>query len=71
MTGKWYVMYKGENVNQEIYSAKTLSECLKLARVYKAVRELNTGRLCHGVYVAKCGGTPMQHCIDGTQAHYV
>ena len=71
MPGKWYVMYKGEIVNREIYSAKTLSECLKLARVYKAVRELNTGRICHGVCAVKCGGVPMQHHIDGTQSHYV
>lgn len=71
MSGKWYVMHKGMIIDSHFYSSDTLSECLKLARAYKALRELNTGRICHGVCAVKCGGVPMQHHIDGTQSHYV
>ena len=68
--GKWYVMNNGAIVD-DFYSADKLGEALALAKVYMALRELNTGRTCRGVTVVKCGGVPMQHHIDGTQTHYV
>ena len=68
--GKWYVMNNGAIVN-ELYSADKLGDALKLAKIYKALRELNTRCAVSRVTVVKCGGVPMQYNIDGTQTHYL
>lgn len=66
----WYVMHNGCIVG-DCYSDARLGKALALARIYKALRELNTGHKCRRVTVVKCGGVPLRHHIDGTQTHYV
>lgn len=68
--GKWCVM-DNDAIVGEFYSADKLGRALALAKIYKALQELNTGRACRRVTVVKCGGVPMQHHIDGTRTHYV
>lgn len=69
--GRWIVFNGDRIVDREFYAADTLGDALALGRMYKALAELNTGRVHNRVNVVKCGGTPLQHHIDGTQTHYV
>ena len=68
--GKWYVLNNGAIVN-DFYSADNLGDALTLAKIYKALRELNTRCAVSRVTVVKCGGVPMRRHIDGTQTHHV
>ena len=71
---KWYVTYRGVVINEAVYASTKLGEALALARLYKALREDATGRVCVGVYVAKMDGErgePLHQVADGTQRHYI
>ena len=71
---KWYVTYRGNIIDEAVYASVKLGEALALARLYRALREENTGRVCVGVYVVKMDGErgePLHRVADGTQRHYV
>lgn len=69
---KWYVATKRGIVDEDVYSADTLAECMRLARVYDEHRRINRpyGAFFRPVFAVKIDDKG-NWGADNTQPHYV
>lgn len=68
---KWYVATKRGIVDEDVYSADTLAECMRLARVYDAHRRINHPCLAFRPVFAVKIDDKGNWGADNTQRHYV
>lgn len=72
VNGKWYVATKRGIVDEDVYSADTLAECMRLARVYDELRRINRpyGAFFRPVFAVKIDDKG-NWGAGNTQRHYV